>query len=79
MNGVALDNSALSWNIQQGYGTDGVGYTGTLNGDYKGTYGKLRRAMGTTNIASALAMVCREDLAHADGVTLSQPLGKPTR
>jgi outer membrane usher protein len=25
MNGVALENSALNWNIQQGYGTDGVG------------------------------------------------------
>jgi outer membrane usher protein len=41
LNGVALENHALNWNVQQGYGSDGVGYTGNLNGDYKGTYAEL--------------------------------------
>lgn len=41
MNGVALENNSLNWNVQQGYGTDGVGYIGNMNGDYKGTYGEV--------------------------------------
>jgi outer membrane usher protein len=41
LNGVALENHALNWNVQQGYGSDGVGYTGNMNGDYKGTYGEV--------------------------------------
>ena len=55
MNGVALDNSALSWNIQQGYGTDGVGYTGTLNGEYKGTYGEVTAGYGYDNHSERLS------------------------
>jgi outer membrane usher protein len=47
INGVALDNHALSWNVQQGYGTDNVGYTGNMNGDYKGTYGEITAGYGT--------------------------------
>ncbi|EOC9242321.1 fimbria/pilus outer membrane usher protein [Enterobacter cloacae] len=77
MNGVALDNSALSWNIQQGYGTDGVGYTGTLNGDYKGTYGEVTTGYGYDKHSERLSYGLQGGiLAHADGVTLSQPLGE---
>ncbi|KZP62584.1 fimbrial assembly protein [Enterobacter cloacae subsp. dissolvens] len=77
MNGVALDNSALSWNIQQGYGTDGVGYTGTLNGDYKGTYGEVTAGYGYDKHSERLSYGLQGGiLAHADGVTLSQPLGE---
>jgi outer membrane usher protein len=32
--------------VQQGYGTDGVGYTGNMNGDYKGTYGEVTAGYG---------------------------------
>ncbi|MDK2707425.1 fimbria/pilus outer membrane usher protein [Enterobacter cloacae] len=77
MNGVALDNSALSWNIQQGYGTDGVGYTGTLNGDYKGTYREVTAGYGYDKHSERLSYGLQGGiLAHADGVTLSQPLGE---
>ena len=77
MNGVALDNSALSWNIQQGYGSDGVGYTGTLNGDYKGTYGEVTTGYGYDKHSERLSYGLQGGiLAHADGVTLSQPLGE---
>lgn len=41
LNGVAMPNNALNWNIQQGYGTHDVAYTGNMNGDYRGTYGEL--------------------------------------
>ena len=77
MNGVALDNSALNWNIQQGYGTDGVGYTGTLNGDYKGTYGEVTAGYGYDKNSERLNYGVQGGiLAHADGITLSQPLGE---
>lgn len=77
VSGMALAGNALSWNIQQGYGSDDVGYTGSLNADYKGTYGELSggysydRASQRVNYALAGGV-----LAHADGVTLSQPLGE---
>ncbi|HFK5652049.1 TPA: fimbria/pilus outer membrane usher protein [Enterobacter cloacae] len=77
MNGVALDNSALNWNTQQGYGTDGVGYTGTLNGDYKGTYGEVTAGYGYDKNSERLNYGVQGGiLAHADGITLSQPLGE---
>lgn len=77
MNGVALDNSALNWNIQQGYGTDGVGYTGTLNGDYKSTYGEVTAGYGYDKHSERLNYGVQGGiLAHADGITLSQPLGE---
>ncbi|MGK4357023.1 fimbria/pilus outer membrane usher protein [Enterobacter cloacae] len=77
MNGVALNNSALNWNIQQGYGTDGVGYTGTLNGDYKGTYGEVTAGYGYDKHSERLNYGVQGGiLAHADGITLSQPLGE---
>ncbi|HID3970972.1 TPA: fimbria/pilus outer membrane usher protein [Enterobacter cloacae] len=77
MNGVALNNSALNWNIQQGYGTDGVGYTGTLNSDYKGTYGEVTAGYGYDKNSERLNYGVQGGiLAHADGITLSQPLGE---
>ncbi|CBG88571.1 fimbria/pilus outer membrane usher protein [Citrobacter rodentium] len=77
LSGMALADNALNWNLQQGYGSDGVGYTGSLNADYKGTYAQVSSGysydsnMQRLNYALAGAL-----LAHADGVTLSQPLGE---
>lgn len=77
MNGVALENSALSWNVQQGYGTNGMGYTGNMNGDYKGTYGELTAGYGYDKNSERLNYGLQGGiLAHADGVTFSQPLGE---
>lgn len=77
LNGMALENNALSWNIQQGYGTDDVGYTGNMNGDYKGTYGEMTAGYGYDKHSSRVNYGLQGGLvAHADGVTLSQPLGE---
>ncbi|MXG37321.1 fimbria/pilus outer membrane usher protein, partial [Escherichia coli] len=77
MNGVALENTALSWNVQQGYGTNGVGYTGNMNGDYKGTYGELTAGYGYDKNSERLNYGLQGGiLTHADGVTFSQPLGE---
>ncbi|EOF9296826.1 fimbria/pilus outer membrane usher protein [Enterobacter bugandensis] len=77
INGMALENNALSWNVQQGYGTDGVGYTGNMNGDYKGTYGEVTAGYAYDKSSDRLNYGLQGGvLAHADGVTFSQPLGE---
>ena len=77
LNGTALENNALSWSVQQSYGTDGVGYTGSVNGDYKGTYGEASLGYGYDKESNRLNYGLQGAvMAHADGVTLSQPLGE---
>jgi outer membrane usher protein len=77
LNGSALENNALSWNVQQGYGTDGVGYTGNTNADYKGTYGEVTAGYGYDKDSDRLNYGLQGGIiAHADGVTFSQPLGE---
>lgn len=77
MNGSALENNALNWNVQQGYGTDGVGYTGNANGDYKGTYGEVTAGYGYDKESNRLNYGLQGGIiAHRDGVTFSQPLGE---
>lgn len=77
LNGSALENNALSWNVQQGYGTDGVGYTGNANADFKGTYGEVTAGYGYDKDSDRLNYGLQGGIiAHADGVTFSQPLGE---
>lgn len=77
LNGVALENNALNWNVQQGYGTNDVGATGTMNADYKGAYGEMSAGYGYDKNSDRLNYGLQGGiLAHADGITLSQPLGE---
>ncbi len=75
--GVALENNALNWNVQQGYGTNNVGSSGTMSADYKGTYGEMTAGYGYDHNSDRMNYGLQGGiLAHADGVTLSQPLGE---
>lgn len=77
LNGVALENHALNWNVQQGYGSDGVGYTGNMNGVYKGTYGEATAGYSYDKNSERLNYGLQGGiLAHRKGITLSQPLGE---
>ncbi|HHA2009520.1 TPA: fimbria/pilus outer membrane usher protein [Enterobacter mori] len=77
LNGSALENNALNWNVQQGYGTDGVGNTGNANADFKGTYGEVSAGYGYDKGSDRLNYGLQGGIiAHADGVTFSQPLGE---
>lgn len=77
LNGSALENNALSWNVQEGYGTDGVGNTGNANADFKGTYGEVTAGYGYDKDSDRLNYGLQGGIiAHADGVTFSQPLGE---
>lgn len=77
LNGMALAGNSLNWSVQQGYGSDGVGYTGSANGDYKGTYGQVTAGYGYDRNSQRLSYgLAGGIIAHADGVTFSQPLGE---
>lgn len=77
LSGTALENNALNWNVQQGYGTNDVGYTGNMNADYKGTYGEVTAGYAYDKHSDRVNYGLQGGiLAHADGITLSQPLGE---
>ena len=77
LNGSALENNALSWNVQQGYGTNDVGYTGNANADYKGTYGEVSAGYSQDNQQQQLNVGLQGSMiAHAHGITLGQPMGE---
>ncbi|EPO1788796.1 fimbria/pilus outer membrane usher protein [Cronobacter turicensis] len=77
LSGTAMQNNALNWNVQEGYGTNGVGTTGSMNADYKGTYGELTAGYGYDKNSDRLNYGIQGGiLAHEDGVTFSQPFGE---
>ncbi|MDK9357488.1 fimbria/pilus outer membrane usher protein [Lelliottia sp. V106_10] len=77
VSGMAMENNALNWNVQQGYGTDDVGYTGSMNADYKGTYGEMTAGYGYDKNSDRVNYGIQGGiLAHEDGITFSQPLGE---
>ncbi|ENE1421908.1 fimbrial biogenesis outer membrane usher protein [Salmonella enterica] len=77
MNGIALENNALSWNVQQGYGTNNVGYSGNMNADYKGSYGEVTAGYAYDKNSDRVNYALQGGIiGHADGVTFTQPLGE---
>lgn len=77
LNGTALENNAFSWNVQQGHGNNAVGYTGNASVDFKGTYGEVYAGYGYDKGSDRLNYGLQGGIiAHADGVTFSQPLGE---
>lgn len=77
LSGTALQENALSWSVQQGYGNDGAGHTGNLSADYRGTYGEVTGGYSTDeNMQRMNYGLSGGVLVHADGVTLAQPFGE---
>jgi len=76
LSGTALADNNLSYNIQQGHGSDGVGTTGNAGIDYKGRYGEYQTGYNYTNKNKQVTYgVMGGVLIHKYGYTLSQPLG----
>lgn len=77
LNGTALAQNNLNWNVQEGLSNTGAGSSTSLNADYKATYGEVSGGLSqdkyqrTANLGLQGGVV-----AHANGVTLSQPLGE---
>ncbi|HEI8868025.1 TPA: fimbrial biogenesis outer membrane usher protein [Serratia odorifera] len=77
INGTALADNNLSWSAQQGFGNRGVGNSGNLNADYRGTYAEVIAGYGYDHSSRRLNYGLQGGIiAHANGVTFGQPLGE---
>lgn len=77
LNGTALDNDNLSWNVQQGVGSASSANSTSLNADYKGTYGEVTGNASQDKYQRTVSAGIQGGIvAHADGITLGQPLGE---
>ncbi|WP_051916727.1 fimbria/pilus outer membrane usher protein [Serratia sp. Ag1] len=77
LGGTALADNNLNWSAQQGYGTKGVGNSGSLNADYRGTYGQVNAGYGYDGNNQRLNYGVQGGIvAHGEGITLGQPLGE---
>lgn len=77
MSGTALEGNNLSWNVQQGYGTDNVGYSGSTNADYRGSKGEITGGYSYDPESSRIHYgLSGGAVIHSGGITLSQPLGE---
>lgn len=77
LSGTALANNNLSWGVQQGYGNRGVGNSGNLNADYRGTYGQVNASYGYDRYSQRVNYGVQGGIiAHENGITLGQSLGE---
>ncbi|AKG72436.1 fimbrial assembly protein [Serratia fonticola] len=77
LNGTALADKNLSWGVQEGYGSQGVGNSGSLTADYKGTYAEVNAGYAYDRNSQRLNYGLQGGIvAHQDGVTFGQPLGE---
>ncbi|EMK5832744.1 fimbrial biogenesis outer membrane usher protein [Citrobacter sedlakii] len=77
LNGTALQEDNLNWSLQEGLSNTGSGSSTSMSMDYKATYGEVSGGVSqdkyqrTVNVGLQGGIV-----AHANGITLSQPLGE---
>lgn len=77
LNGTALADNNLNWNIQQGYGSQGTGNTGNINADYRGTYAEVTAGYAyDRNSQNVNYGVQGGVIVHENGITMGQPLGE---
>ncbi|CAI0914558.1 fimbria/pilus outer membrane usher protein [Serratia liquefaciens] len=77
VSGMALADNNLSWGLQQSYGSRGQGYGGNATVNYRGTYGDVTSGYGYDKNTRRLNYgLSGSIVAHANGITLGQPLGE---
>lgn len=59
LNGTALEENNLNWNVQEGYDSSENGTSTSLNADYKATYGEVSGGFSQTNTSGPPTSVCR--------------------
>ncbi|MCS2171846.1 fimbrial biogenesis usher protein [Scandinavium sp. TWS1a] len=75
VSGTLLDGNNLSYSVTQG-STSGQGYTGSASANWQATYGTLSGAYNYDRDQHSLNWQASGGIvAHADGITFSQPLG----
>ncbi|WP_390886962.1 fimbria/pilus outer membrane usher protein [Buttiauxella noackiae] len=76
LNGTMLENNNLSYNITQGYTSQGQGANGTASLDYRGGQGEVNIGYGYDRDQQRISYGLQGGLLiHENGLTLSQPLG----
>lgn len=77
LNGTLLEGRNLSYNISQGFGNQGQGYSGNTSLNYQGKYGSSNLGYSYTKDSRRVNYGLQGGIiAHSDGVTFSQPLGE---
>lgn len=77
LNGNALADNNLSWGVQQNYAGNGQGGSGSLNSNYRGTYGEINAGYGYDSASKRLNYGGQGGvIVHENGITLGQPLGE---
>ena len=77
LNGTALADNNLNWNVTQGYASNGQGNSGYASMNYRATYGEVNG--GYSYGAGQRSMnygVQGAIVAHADGITAGQTMGE---
>ncbi|EQB8221031.1 fimbrial biogenesis usher protein [Klebsiella aerogenes] len=78
ISGTLLDQNNLSYSVQQGYQNQGVGDSGSASLEYDGAKGNLNVGYNNSNHGDYRQLnygLSGGMVAHAHGLTLSQPLG----
>ncbi|WP_340617735.1 fimbria/pilus outer membrane usher protein [Xenorhabdus entomophaga] len=76
LNGTALEDDKLIYNIQQNYTSHNKGAGGNINAEYKGSYGQINAGYNYDKYSSQLNYGLNGGIVvHPYGITLSQSLG----
>jgi outer membrane usher protein len=76
LNGTMLEDNNLSYNISQGYTSQGQGANGNASMDYRGGQGEVNIGYGYDRDQQRINYGLQGGLLiHENGLTLSQPLG----
>ena len=77
VSGTALEDRNLNYSVQEGYGSNGVGNSGSVNLDYQGGVGNVSAGYNYNRDGQQVNYGLRGGvIAHSEGITLSQPLGE---
>lgn len=77
VSGTALEDRNLNYSVQEGYGSNGVGNSGSVNLDYQGGVGSASLGYNYNRDGQQANYGLRGGvIAHSEGITLSQPLGE---
>lgn len=77
VSGSALEDRNLNYSVQEGYGSNGVGNSGSVNLDYQGGVGNASVGYNYNRDGEQVNYGLRGGvIAHSEGITLSQPLGE---
>lgn len=77
LSGTVLEDNNLSWGIQQGYGSQGQGYSGGVNTDWRAAYGEVNAGYSYDQNSLRVNYGAQGSIiAYEEGITLGQPMGE---